>query len=109
MRNFFVGAAALFTLTAMFIIGVAPGLVSADEYSRSDSSAMSNKGMEKDDMMMGKHDMSATVESINHKTGFMKLKTGMGEMTIHYPPKTVSDLNKGDKITVHLGYSKEGG
>lgn len=101
MKSFLISVAAIFSLTALLIFGIAPGFVSADEYSQG------GKAMEKESMSMGNHDMSGTIEGINHKTGWIKLKTGMGEMTIHYPPQAISDLKKGDKITAHLSYSKE--
>jgi hypothetical protein len=33
--------------------------------------------------------------------------TGTGDLHLHFPPDTVKDLKDGDKITVHLGFTKE--
>jgi hypothetical protein len=59
--------------------------------------------------MMGEHKMAGTVEKIDHKTGMMKVKTGMGDMELHFPPPSVKDLKEGDAITVQLGFTKGGG
>lgn len=56
---------------------------------------------------MGEHSMSGTITVINHKTGWLKLKTHEGVMRLHYPPSTVKELKKGEKITAHLSYSVE--
>jgi hypothetical protein len=86
----------LFTPTALFVLCLYPGFAAADNYATTN-------------MMMGEHSMGATVASIDHKTGFMNLKTGMGMMTLHYPAPTLKDLKKGDKITVNLSFTKNEG
>ncbi|MEY2161255.1 MULTISPECIES: hypothetical protein [unclassified Rhodanobacter] len=56
--------------------------------------------------MQGMHTMPATVTSIDAKTGIMKVSAaGMG-LTLHFPPASVAHLKAGDKITLHLGFSK---
>ena len=104
MKDFVLPIAGILAMAAMIILSLAP-VVSADEYAQAASQTWDDKGM--DNMPMGKHSMPATIETIDHKTGFMKLKSGMGEMTIHFPAPTVKDLEKGDKITVNLSYTKE--
>ena len=98
MKSYLLPVAAALTLITLTMVALSPNFVTADEYGKSG-----------DDMMMGKHSMGATIESIDHKTGFLKLKSGMGDMIIHYPPPAIKDLNKGDKITVNLSFSKEEG
>ncbi len=56
--------------------------------------------------MMGRHEMTGTVESVDPKTGWVKVKTDDGSMTVHFPADSIKDLKEGDKIIVHLGYSK---
>lgn len=107
MKSILLTTTAILAVTAIVILGLSPGFVVADEYGRGDAQAWGDKTME--NMPMGKHGMSATVESIDHKTGFMKLKSGLGEMTIHFPPPSVKDLNKGDRITVNLSYTRDVG
>lgn len=99
MKNSLLPVASLLPLAALVFLSMSSAVVTADEYGKSGGEMM----------MMGEHDMGGTVQSINHKTGWMKLKTGVGEMTIHYPPASIMDLKKGDKITAHLSYTKEGG
>lgn len=57
--------------------------------------------------MMGDHDMSGTVSKLDHKKGTFVLTTGMGPLHLHFPPDVVKDLKDGDKITVHLGLTKD--
>lgn len=99
MKNSLLPVASLLPLAALVFLSVSSTVVTADEYSKSGGEMM----------MMGEHDMGGTIQTINHKTGWMKLKTGIGEMTIHYPPASIMDLKKGDKITAHLSYTKQGG
>jgi hypothetical protein len=52
----------------------------------------------------GRHFMPATVESVDHGTGIVKLESlGMG-LVVHFPPPTIKDLKAGDKISLLLGY-----
>jgi len=54
--------------------------------------------------MMGEHDMSGTVQKIDHKKGTFQLKTHEGVLHLHFPPSTVKDVKNGDALTVHLGF-----
>jgi hypothetical protein len=107
MRNLLLPVAAILTITALAILSLSP-VVSADEYGMAASSqSMDDKGMDHMAMPLGMHDMASTIETIDHKTGFMKLMSGLGEMTLHFPPPAIKDLNKGDKIKVHLSFTRE--
>jgi hypothetical protein len=55
---------------------------------------------------MGKHEMSGTIENLDHKTGWVTVKTGEGNLNVHFPPDALKDLKTGDTITVHLGFTK---
>jgi len=90
---------------AMMILCAVTGLAAAGDYGYSEAKSWSNKGMEKN-MMSGKHAMSGTIETVDPKTGWVKLKTSGGDMTLHFPAQSIMDLKKGDVITVHLGFSK---
>lgn len=107
MKSFLLGVTALFAATAFAIFSVAPQFATADEYSQ--GGGQSSMERKTEEMPMGMHSMGGTIESINHKTGWIKLKTGLGDMTIHYPPQAIKDLNKGDKITTNLSFTKEDG
>lgn len=56
--------------------------------------------------MMGQHPMSGTVTKIDHKTGMLTLKTGVGNLQLHFPPSSLEGVKEGDTITVHLAFSK---
>jgi hypothetical protein len=55
---------------------------------------------------MGKHDMPGTVTSVDHKTGMVQVESEKMKLKVHFPAETIADLKKGDKITLHLGYTK---
>lgn len=57
-------------------------------------------------MMMGRHWMEGKVESVDHKTGWLKVKTSEGDLNVHFPPDSIKDLKEGETITVHLSYIK---
>lgn len=54
--------------------------------------------------MMGEHDMSGTVQKIDHKKGTFQLKTHESVLHLHFPPNAVKDVKNGDALTVHLGF-----
>jgi hypothetical protein len=57
--------------------------------------------------LMGDHDMSGTVSKLDHKTGTFELTTAAGKLHLHFPPDVMKDVKNGDKVTVHLGLTKE--
>jgi len=63
-------------------------------------------GMKAMHHMMGMHAMPATVTSVDTKTGIVEADAGGMNLKVHFPPSSVADLKAGDKITLHMGYSK---
>ncbi|HET9835738.1 MAG TPA: hypothetical protein VFP88_05275 [Rhodanobacteraceae bacterium] len=57
--------------------------------------------------LMGEHSMSGTVESVN-SNGMVHVKSEGMNLRLHFP-NAAQNLKKGDKITVHLGYTKDSG
>ena len=57
--------------------------------------------------MMGGHDMTGTIDKIDHKTGVVKLESKPHDLELHFPPNSIKDLKKGDKITVHMSFKKD--
>lgn len=57
--------------------------------------------------LLGEHSMSGTVESVN-SNGMVHVKAEGMNLRLHFPNAS-QNLKKGDKITVHLGYTKESG
>jgi hypothetical protein len=56
----------------------------------------------------GVHRMSGTITAINHETGVLDLKTNEAALQLHYPPKFIHHLKKGERLTVDLAYAKIG-
>lgn len=66
----------------------------------------SKSGMKAMHHMMGMHAMPATVTSVDTKTGIVEADAEGMNLKVHFPPSSVADLKTGDKITLHMGYSK---
>lgn len=56
--------------------------------------------------MMGMHDMSATVSAVDSKTGIVDVDTGGMKLKVHFPPSALANVKMGDKITLHLAFTK---
>ncbi len=54
--------------------------------------------------LMGEHSMAATVQSIDKEKGIVNVRAEGEDLKIHFPPESVSTLNEGDTITVHMGF-----
>ena len=63
-------------------------------------------GMHHMDNMMGMHKMPATVTSVDSSTGIVDVDAGGMALKLHFPPAAMKALKAGDKITVHMGFSK---
>lgn len=93
------------TLCGMVVMAcMLNGAAVAHDYGHDGMDGMHGSG--KHMMWMGRHNMPGAVESVDHKTGWVKVKTDDGPMTVHFPPDSVKDLKEGDTITVYLGYAK---
>ena len=57
--------------------------------------------------MSGMHDMPATVTSVDHGSGIVEVESGNMKLKVHFPSSAIADLKKGDKITLHMGYSRQ--
>lgn len=69
-------------------------------------SGMNMPGMSGMGDMMGMHMMPATVTAIDTKTGLVDVTAGSMALKLHFPPASLASLKAGDKITLHLGFSK---
>ena len=102
-------------LTSMFVLlagATAVGGIAAaqDTMPKSTTTAQEMKHEEmkaSSAMAMGTHDMPATVTEVDHKTGMVDVESMNMKMKVHFPANTVADLKKGDKITLHLGFTKQ--
>ena len=57
--------------------------------------------------MPNMHKMPATVTAVDSKTGVVDVNAEGMALKVHFPASTVANLKAGDKITLHLGFSKE--
>jgi hypothetical protein len=57
--------------------------------------------------LKGEHSMSGEITDIDRDTGKVTVKTGAGDLDLHFPPQSLANLDKGDNITVHLGFTQE--
>ena len=69
---------------------------------------MGMKGMKGMGMkgMMGMHTMNATVTAVDAKTGLIDASAGDMRLKLHFPPASLAGLKSGDKITLHMGFTK---
>lgn len=87
-------------------IALACGLSMVAAATPSLADSYGNKSAASDTQEMGEHHMDGTLTKVNHRTGFVTVKTEEGSMHLHYPPKSIKELKNGDKIRVYLGYSE---
>lgn len=70
-----------------------------------------NKGMMHEKMQHkgngSMHRMPATVTSVDKATGIVEVTTAGMSLRVHFPPPSVANLKTGDKITLHMGYSRK--
>ncbi len=57
--------------------------------------------------MMGMHQMSATVTSVDINTGIMEVTSDGMKLRLHFPPASLASLKAGDKVMLHLGFMKQ--
>lgn len=98
-------------LAASIILGAAPALAQDAHEMQGmpmSSGSMPMQGMNMNHMMgvMGAHDMAATVSSLDHKAGIVEAEADGQKLRLHFPPDSLSSVNTGDKITLHMGFTK---
>lgn len=59
-----------------------------------------------DTLQEGEHAMRGTITTIDQRTGILSLRTSAGDLTLHFPPPSMTGLKTGDTITVHLAFEK---
>jgi hypothetical protein len=52
------------------------------------------------------HTMPAKVDAIDPKTGLVDVASSGMKLKLHFPPASLADVNVGDTITLHLGFTK---
>jgi hypothetical protein len=56
--------------------------------------------------MMGMHDMAATVSALDATTGLVDVDADGMKLKVHFPPSALTGVKIGDKITLHLAFTK---
>jgi hypothetical protein len=56
--------------------------------------------------MMGMHTMPATVTAVDKATGQVDVDSGGMKLHVHFPAASLANVNVGDKITLHMGFTK---
>lgn len=56
--------------------------------------------------LLGDHVMPATVSAIDARTGMMDVMSEGMALKLHFPTAAVAGLKPGDKITLHLAFTK---
>jgi hypothetical protein len=74
--------------------------------SASSMGGMGHHGPMKHKMNGSMHAMPATVNSVDTTTGMVEVTSAGMTLRVHFPPASVADLKAGDKITLHMGYTK---
>jgi Cu/Ag efflux protein CusF len=64
---------------------------------------MNTPGMQS---MSGMHMMSATVTAIDSSTGLTDVDTGSMKLRVHFPSASLAGIKAGDKISLHLAFTK---
>lgn len=87
-------------------IAIAAALLAAAPAFAQDQGTANMPGMSGMGTMMGMHMMPATVTAIDSKTGLIDVMAGSMALKLHFPPASLAALKPGDKITLHLAFSK---
>lgn len=99
-------------------LGLAAAAVQAQEGTAPDQPTMGNmqhegmqhmkgmKGMHSMKDVQGRHSMPATVTSVDKSTGIVEVTAEGMSLRVHFPPASLANVSNGDKITLHLGFSK---
>ncbi|SRR5579883_12829 len=56
--------------------------------------------------MRGMHAMTVTVTALDAKTGLVDASSGDMALKLHFPPSALAGIKAGDKLSVHLAFTK---
>ena len=91
--------------TAVLASGMLLAASAAWAHEPNSMQGMNMPGMKMDNMM-GMHDMPATVNAIDAKTGLVDVTAGGMALKVHFPPASLANVKAGDSITIHLAFTK---
>lgn len=92
----------IYTLIAAsaFALAAVPALAHGASNSMAAMPGMDMSGM------MGMHDMSVTVSAVDKTTGMVDVDASGMKLKLHFPATSLATVKAGDKITVHLSFTK---
>ena len=93
------------TVSAQDTGGMAPASASSSMEHTGQMGGMHHKMM-RHNKNGSMHMMPATVSSVDTKTGIVEADAEGMSLRLHFPPASVATLKAGDKITLHMGYTK---
>lgn len=97
----------LVLLTALGLLAAAPamaqGMAGMHDMAHMDANKGGNKGASKGDNM---HMMPGTVIKADTKTGLLDVTSHGYALRLHYPPASLAGIKPGDKVTLHLGFTR---
>ena len=109
MTRRFLGTLSVLTLTAALtssaVLARDPSPTDAQDRPDPAMSAQM-KGMHDMKGMDNMHTMSAKVDAVDHKTGLVDVTSSGMKLKLHFPPPSLTNVNTGDTITLHLGFTK---
>ena len=95
-------------IASVLVLAAAPALAQSGGMQGMDMSkgmpGMNMNGMNMKGMPM--HMMPATVTAVDVNTGILDVSSEGMNLKLHFPPAQLMNLKSGDKITLHLGFSK---
>ena len=90
-------------MSSMDMSGANAQAKSSDNMSGMDMKKMMGMNMRN---MKGMHMMGATVSAIDTFTGLTDVAAGGMKLRLQFPPASLKGVKVGDKITLHLGFTK---
>lgn len=90
-----------FSLTMVAIMAAAPAFAQGAGSSHGAASTSSSD-------YSGRHTMEGEVTKVDQAKGMLSLKTHEGTLDLHFPPSALSNVKKGDRISVEMALKPSG-
>jgi hypothetical protein len=92
-----------FAIVTVLALATGPALAQGQSMGGMPGMNMSGMSMQN---MSGMHMMPATVTAIDAATGLTDVEAGGMKLRVHFPPAALANVKAGDKITLHLAFTK---
>jgi hypothetical protein len=103
---------------AVLVLGAGPALAGgpvksttggSDQYKSGSGATSASPRAEGAGQFTGRHTMDGEVTRIDQSKGTLSLKTAEGTMDLHFPPRALANIKKGDQIAVELALKPSAG